>query len=338
MRIRNSRPWSPENKEKLKKLGEHYGIEHLYSNDDYEKLLASGLIDAVYLANTNDQHESYTLLAAKHGIHVLCEKPMAMTEASCQRMLEACEKTKAKFMVAYRLHFHPAFLRAIEIARSGDIGDVRLFDSLFVEPIPDKDSRLQKKNGVGPLDYIGIYCINSARALFGAEPVSGQAFASDDGSEKFSEVPEMVSAVLEFPHGRMASFTCGFNSEYRANFRVVGTKGDVFVDRAYAMKGAMTLTLTQKGKSKQEVFEANDQFGAEIFYFSNCILKDLLPQPSAREGLADVRWLRGLEDSIQKSQPTRLTEVAPEKRPTPAQALNFAPIAPPLLVGITEPF
>src|SRR5205085_7973206 len=105
--------------EKLTKLSRKYKVEQTFSYDEYDQLLQSGAIDAVYIALPNHLHNEYTIRAARAGIHVLCEKPMAVTDVECIEMIRGCDENKVKLMVAYRLHFDKANLSAIEVVRSG---------------------------------------------------------------------------------------------------------------------------------------------------------------------------------------------------------------------------
>ena len=90
---------------KLEKLGERYSVTKLYSYDEYDELLKSGDIDAVYIALPNHEHEDYTIRAARRGIHVLCEKPLALSERQCRRMIRAAEKNDVKLMTALQKDF-----------------------------------------------------------------------------------------------------------------------------------------------------------------------------------------------------------------------------------------
>ena len=102
---------------KLDELGARYGVRTLAHYDDLDELLASGRVDAVFIAVPNDLHAEMTMIAARHGVHVLCEKPMAPTEAECMQMIRTCEQRRVKLMIGYRLHFQAANLVAVEIAR-----------------------------------------------------------------------------------------------------------------------------------------------------------------------------------------------------------------------------
>src|SRR2546423_11704856 len=103
---------------KLKKLGREYGVAAQYSYDQFEECLEEAQIEAVYIALPNDMHEEYTIRAARAGVHVLCEKPLAVTAKECQRMISECRRHRVKLMTAYRLHFDPANLEAIELLQS----------------------------------------------------------------------------------------------------------------------------------------------------------------------------------------------------------------------------
>jgi predicted dehydrogenase len=114
---------------KLEALGRHYGVERLCSYDEVDELFASGEVDAVYIALPNDMHKEFTVRAARAGIHVLCEKPMAVTARECEQMIRAARQARVKLMIAYRLHFERANLEAAKLARGGAIGELRFFSS-----------------------------------------------------------------------------------------------------------------------------------------------------------------------------------------------------------------
>ncbi len=322
--------------EKRGPLAARYGVAHTYDYDHYDECLRSGEIDAVYLAVPNHLHRQYAERAACAGVHVLCEKPLADNEEDGHAMVQACAAAGVKLMVAYRLHLHESFLTAIDVARSGRLGEPRLFTSLFVEPIPAGDMRLRK--GAGPLESIGVYCQNAARHLFADEPEDAFALAGSDGSDRFREVEETASVILRFPRGRVATFTCGFNAPYRSDFRLTGTAGDLFVNRAYGMKGEMTGVLTVQGLSEELRFAADDQFGAELTYFSGCVLEGRKPQPSGAEGLADLRVQTAVRRSLRSGKVERVDALPPPRRPEPAQRIKLPPTPEPELIKVKAPF
>lgn len=298
---------------KRKELSEHYDLERTWDYDQYDELLASGDIDAVFIALPNDMHRDFTVRALQAGIHVLCEKPMAITSDDCRQMIAA--SGDAKLMIAYRLHFEEATLQAIERVKSGEIGEPRFFHSEFSMTVKPDDIRLQRKHGGGTLYDIGVYCINAARHLFQAEPIEAMALAVADTRPRFEEVDEMTSAILRFPGDRLASFTCSFGAADYSSYRVIGTEGVLRVEPGYDYSAKITHHLLRDGKESRRAFPARDQFAGEIAYFSECVLGNRDPQPSGAEGLADIQVVEALLQSARDGAAVPLSIEPPAERP-----------------------
>jgi predicted dehydrogenase len=324
-------------KEKLARLGKKYAVAKTYSYQHYGECLNSGAIDAVYIALPNSLHCEYAVRAARAGIHVLCEKPMAVTERECEKMLRAARGNDVKMMVAYRLHFEETNLKAIEAVNSGKIGEPRIFNSVFTMQVVPGDIRLRKETGGGTLYDIGIYCINAARYLFRSEPLEIFASVARNGDRRFAEVEEMASAVMHFPGDRLANFTCSFGAADVSAYQVVGTKGDLRVSPAYEMVDDLRQYLTINGKTTERKFAKRDQFGAELMYFSDCILKNKEPEPSASEGLIDIQIIRALYKSAKTGKSVKLGKLATDARPSMAQEIKLPPVAKPDLINARSP-
>ena len=312
--------------EKLEKLGRRYKVKTRCSYDQFEDCLASGAVDAVYITLPNHLHREYAERAARARVHVLCEKPMAVTEDDCRAMIEAAEENGVKLMVAYRLHFEEANLRAIDLVQAGRLGEPRLFDSVFTMEVKEGDIRLGPRDlGGGTLYDIGIYCINAARNLFATEPIEVSGFSANNGDIRFRQCEEMTSAVLRFPGERVATFTCSFGAADVSSYRVVGTKGDLEMDPAYEYAGELTQRVTINGRSRERVFPKRDQFAPELVSFSECILTGASPEPSGQEGLADVRVIRALYRSADTGRPVALEPLTKENRLSLDQELRRPP-------------
>ena len=318
---------------KREAMQQKYGVEKAYAYEDYERCLASGGIDAVYIALPNHLHCEYAERAARAGVHVLCEKPMALDEAQCERMAAAARAAGVKLMIAYRLHFERANLEAIETARSGRIGEPRLFNSTFVTPVVPGNVRVRRETGGGVLWDIGIYCINAARGLFRDEPIEVGATAIG----RADEVEESVSAWLRFPDGRLASFTASFGAAKVSAYRIAGTKGDLAVDPAYEYAKPLKHRLTIDGEMRERRFAKRDQFAPELLYFSDCVLQNRDPEPSAEEGLADVRTIRALYASAASGRPVALQPYERRERQSLEQEIRRPPIEKPQVVRAQAP-
>ena len=291
---------------KRKQLSARYDIPHTYSYREYDRCLREGEIDAVYIALPNNMHRDYAVRAARAGIHVLCEKPMAVTAAECAQMIQSARRGGVKLMIAYRLHFDEANMTAVQMLHSNKIGPPRLFNSTFTMQVRPGDIRVQRKFGGGPLYDIGIYCINAARYLFGEEPVEVSAFSASGADRRFKEVDEMTGALLRFPQDRLASFICSFGAADVSAYEVVGTKGRLHVEPAYEYVGALKQFITIDGKTKERTFRRSDQFAPELLSFSDCILSGRNPEPSGEEGMNDVRIIEALLQSAKTRRPVTL--------------------------------
>ena len=301
---------------KRRALGRKYGVSTVLDYEELPELFQSGEIDAVYIALPNHLHRDHAVAAARAGIHVLCEKPMAVTEEECLDMIAAARAGDARLMIAYRLHLERSNLTAIEQVRSGRLGDVRLFQSVFTMQVQAGNVRLEPiARGGGTLYDIGIYCINAARHLFGSEPTEVLAASVTDTDKRFRECDEMTAAVLRFPGGRLASFISSFGAADEGSYEIFGTKGELRARNAYYYSRPITHELTIDGKKKRRRFERRDQFAAELVYFSECIRTGREPEPSGHDGLADVRVIRALYESARTGTPVRIAPLKKSQTP-----------------------
>lgn len=323
---------------KLEKLGARLAVGHLYTYEDYDRCLESGEVDAVYIGLPNHLHREYAIRAAEAGVHVLCEKPMALTAEDGRAMIEAAEANDVRLMVAYRLHFEEANLEAVRIAAEGRLGQLRYFSAAFNTVVDDPDNiRLQAETGGGPLFDIGIYCINASRYIFGEEPEAVWATAARRDDERFREVPEMVAAALRFPGDRLASFTCSFGAADTDVYRVLGTEGELVVEPAFQLGADYGHRLTVDDETRRTTYPERDQFGPELIHFSDCVREGREPGPSGREGVADVRIIEAMRRSIASGEWTELEPFDTGGRPSPEQGMHCPPVEAPELVGASEP-
>lgn len=316
--------------EKRNALAKRHNLEHVGDYDELEAVLSRGKIDAVYIAVPNSSHRSFTERAARIGVHVLCEKPMAETVEDCEAMIAVCRQHDVRLMIAYRLHFDEANLRAVEIVQTGKLGKPRIFSSVFSQQVRPDDVRTRRELGGGSIYDMGVYPINAARYLFRAEPdeVFATAFNTDERMEQ--GVDETATAVLRFPGGRVAQLTSSLCAAPVSTFRVIGTEGDLRVEPAFGM-GELTHHLTVDGKTTTHNFSAHDQFAPELIAFSRWILDGTEPVASGEEGLADVRIVQAILESSRSGKVVRLMPFERIQRPDISHVMKkpaHKPIAP----------
>jgi len=310
---------------KRRKLGRRHRVQS-YGYEACAELFASGAVDAAYIALPNHLHCAYAVLAAEAGVHVLCEKPMAVSVAECEEMIRAARTRRVKLMIAYRLHFEEANLSAVELVRSRKLGEPRLFTSTFTLQVKAGNIRTQRAAGGGALFDIGIYCIQAASQLFRCDPIEVVATSASSDDPRFREVDETTSAILRFPGDRIATFTASFGAADVSSYRLVGTKGDLRVEPAYEYHGQLAHHLTVAGRSTKRRFPKRDQFAAELIYFSECVRRNLEPEPSGLEGMIDVKIIEALRLSATTGRSVPLPDFPRERRPSLRQQRRLPPV------------
>ena len=321
---------------KLAELGDRYNVRRRIDYSGLDALFDSGEIEAVYIAVPNDAHAEMTLVAARHGIHVLCEKPMAPTEAECMQMIRACAHRRVKLMVAYRLHFEAANLIAVEVTRGGEVGQPRVFSSTFTMQVRPGNTRTQPRRGSGPIYDIGVYCVNAARYLFRAEPIEVLALKAAGRDPRFTSIDEAYAVTLRFPDEQLAQFVCSFGAFSRAHYEVIGTDGVITLDHAYEYDEEMTMRVEGMHGTKTRMFPKRDQIAAEVEYFARCVREDIEPEPSGWEGLADVRILQAIQASARFGRAVPIDAIPRPRRPDLGQQLQYPGHEQPHLVDVAS--
>jgi len=201
------------------------GIARAYGS--YDELLADPEVEAVYNPLPNHLHVPWSIRAAEAGKHVLCEKPIALSVAECRSLIAARDRAGVKIGEAFMVGTHPQWLRARELARSGEVGELRAVVTAFSYFNRDpKDIRNMPECGGGALLDIGCYPIFISRFLFGEEPVRVQGLVERDpefGTDR------LTSAVLDFPSGQ-SIFTCSTQLVPYQRVQILGSRGRIDIE------------------------------------------------------------------------------------------------------------
>jgi len=297
-------------RDKAERIAAQYGVptDSIYSYEDFDRIAANHAVDAVIVCLPNSMHAEYTIRAAKAGKHVFCEKPMAISSAECAQMIDACNTAHVKLMIAYRLHYEPITLKALDLVRSGRLGRLQLMEGAFGFNIGPNEWRTNKElAGGGSVFDVGIYCVNAFRMFAGEEPIGiqGQVSTLDKGDPRFAEVEENVAWTMRFPSGALATGTSTYGSNMGGFCRLHGPLGWIDVSpygyqgmrvqgwcAASAERGAPTITLDETSPEPDPM-----QFVHETDHFSECILGDRTPNTPGEEGLADLVCIEGIYKS-----------------------------------------
>ena len=169
--------------------------KNIYNYDNMADMANNPDIDVVYVVTPNALHAEHTIKAAKAGKHVLSEKPMEVSVAKCQQMIDACKQAGRQLAVGYRLHFEPNHLECVRLAREKVFGNLKMIEASFGFGIGDPTQwRLNKElSGGGPMMDVGIYALQATRYLTGEEPTQVSAVTTTTDTEKFKGIEESIT-------------------------------------------------------------------------------------------------------------------------------------------------
>lgn len=254
----------------------------------YEAMLADPDIDAIYNPLPNHLHVPMTLAAAAAGKHVLCEKPIALNAREAEQLREI--PSGIVVSEAFMVRWHPQWQRARQIARSGELGDLRAIRGVFSYYLTDPNNvRNRFDIGGGGTYDVGCYPVAGSRFLFESEPLRVVSLLDRDPELK---TDRLGSVILDFDGGRQASFVCSTQAARCQSLELIGTKGRVeLVVPFNAPTDQATAILVDAGYSpdghlsRREIMPPCDQYTEQANAFCRAIL-DKTP----------LEW--GVEDAI----------------------------------------
>jgi len=259
----------------------------------YEALLRDPEIDAVYIPLPNAQHCEWTVRAAEHGKHILCEKPLGLNAAECRQMIAAADRHQVRLMEAFMYRYTDRTAQVLQVIRRGLLGEIRFVDACFRYPMTNAGSiKLRPELGGGALYDVGCYPVNLiglvADELVG-QPGSGTARPESVSvqSVRAGGVDLAFSALLKYPSGLLASAHCGFTSQKRVAAEIFGARGLLEIPETYFdAPGALALTV---GDERREIpVAASDRYRLEIEDFAAAILTGRAPLCGLAESLRNA--------------------------------------------------
>jgi predicted dehydrogenase len=283
--------------EKARQTASQLGIPKAYSS--YEELLTDPEVDAVYNPLPNHLHVPWSIKALEAGKHVLCEKPIALTAAEAQDLLDAAhEHPQLKVMEAFMYRHHPQWQRTQQLVAQGEIGDLRTIQSFFsyYNVDPNNIRNLAGMGGGGLMD-IGCYCISLSRFIFDGEPhrVSG-IVEYDPGFQ----VDRLVSAVLDFGRGT-ATFTCATQLSPYQRVNIFGTAGRVEIEIPFNAPADRPCRMWhQHGSETDEILlDVCNQYTIQGDLFSQAVLNDTDVPTPLEDAVANMKVIEAIVRSAE---------------------------------------
>jgi len=304
------------NPDKLRRVGDAYGVPNdaRHSYDTFEKIASDKRIDAVYIVLPTGLHAEWAIRGFAAGKHVLCEKPMALSSADCERIIAAARNAKRKLMIAYRSHFEPYNLEAMRLMKQKAIGTIRLVrteQSYRMEPTsPGENWRTNRAlAGGGPLEDFGIYGLQAALYLTGEMPerISANAFRPA-GDSRFAEIFAHVSSQWLFPSGAVAHLATSYDSAGTNFAQVRGTGGALIMDPATSYAGQKMRIENRDGRELTPG-DPDVQFARQLDHFASAVRDNTAIRTPGEMGLRDLRLMEAIYASARSR---RTVNLAPD--------------------------
>lgn len=300
--------------DKMAAIAKQYGIDpaSCYSYADVARIRDNAAVEAVYVVTPNALHRRDVLAAAAAGKHVLCEKPMATSAPDCRDMIAATKAANVKLMIAYRMQYQPHAREAIKLVRGGKLGTVVLMDMINNQNQGDPAQWRQVRAlaGGGSLPDVGLYCLNTARAVLGEEPSEvSAAIWSPAGDPRFTEVEDNVSFTLRFPSGAIANCLTSYSTHELRRLKLMGTSAWLEMENAFAYEGQrlrVAELVDGKEQNSERTIPAKNQFALELDHFADCVRSGRVPRTPGEEGLQDQLIMDAIYAAAKSGRPVRL--------------------------------
>ena len=286
--------------EALSRFATEYNVQNTYN--DLRQMVEKQQPDILVVATWPSSHLKNVLEAVRCGIKgILVEKPIAVNTSQLEQMIQVTERANINLMEAFMYRHHPLTLGVKQKIEEGAIGDVRYVRSTFSTQLTDRQNwRLRGDLGGGAVMDLGCYCINIIRHLVGCEP----QFAWATGKyEPLNNVWETLIGTLDFGDGVTGQFDCSFGWTWRECYEVAGTKGSLFVQKAWGNgEGESHFTVNGETVSVNGV----NPYAAEILNLCEALENGTPLRLPIADALGNMRVIDALHESAHTGQRMRL--------------------------------
>lgn len=283
------------NEEKLKAYAEPFAPKKLYT--DYQALLDDENVDAVYLPLPNGIHMEWVEKAAKAGKHILCEKPMALTEEQVREMFAAAKANGVLLEEAYAYRHAQLAQKVKEIVDSGAIGRIRYLESKHSTFDTNRSGiRYQKGNGGGAVYDVTCYNVSLASYLLGKDPEDMSVYC---GFDKETGVDTSDAVMLRYEEGVTAMLYAGLDAYRRGCYSILGDTGRIDVDHKFNSSGVCHIRVSTGARPQGAEYVdetttdytiwVEDNYKREIELFSDAVLNGTPLTISEEESLRTAR-------------------------------------------------
>jgi glucose-fructose oxidoreductase len=293
--------------EKAVRWKQQYNIpeKNIYNYQSFDEVANNADIDVMYIVLPPSMHAEYSIRAAKAGKHVWCEKPMAMTVAECQSMIDACNKNKVKLSIGYRLHHEPNTQMITRFGKEKKYGNI-LKVSAAAGYFDNRTHHWKqiKSLGGGSMYDMGVYPLNATRYATNEEPVFVTARQSTTRPEIYKEVDETMHFQLEFPGGAAADCETSFGKNMNS-LHVTAANGWYKLEPFSAYSGVQG-EISDGTKIPAAITEVPQEQVRQMEDNANAIMNKTAVLVPGEEGLKDIRVVEAIYRSVKENKRVRI--------------------------------
>ena len=307
------------NEQRLKEKGEKYGVTRLYT--DVNDMVKNEQLDAVSVCTWNCAHAKCTIAALNAGMHVLCEKPMAMNAQEAKDMMAAAEKSGKLLMVGFVRRYGNDMDVLLDFIRSGFFGDIYYSKVNYIRRNGNPGGWFgdKSRSGGGPLIDLGVHVIDFVRyALGNPKPVSvyGATFhklgnrphiksavsyaSADKASEDVCDVEDMATALIRFDNGAVLNVETSFClnvDDNRGTIELFGEKAGAKIDPELKLVSEANGYMTDVTLKFPTALSFDGLFQKEIDHYVDCVLGKCECRSPAEDGYELMRILDAAYES-----------------------------------------
>lgn len=272
----------------------------------YQAMLDSGEVDAVYISLPNHLHAEWTIRALKAGLHVLCEKPFAISLEEVDAMIAAARVSGRRLAEAFMYRHHPQTRVIGEWVQSGRLGKIVLVRGIFNFKMLNRDGNVRlypADLGGGCLWDVGVYPVSLAQYIYGSPPaeVIGLQQLGDTG------VDEVFAGQLRYPAGGLAQIASSFRTPYHTHLEILGEKGSLTATRPFTNVDEGSLMFSpDQGEAKQIVIPNQELYLGQIEDMNTAILDGSPNYLTLEESRSHVATVLALYESARRGMPVVL--------------------------------
>ncbi len=192
----------------------------------FEDVVRDPSLEAVILCTPHEVHAKQAISAAERGKHVFCEKPLCLTLADAERVVQACERAEVVLGIGHERRFEPPIVDLITRITAGELGTILQIEGNFSQDkflsLPPDNWRIRGAGSVGPMTATGIHVLDLSTAILG--PAKRVAASVRNLATSF-ENGDSLSVMIDFENGGAALISAILATPFDGRFAVYGSLG-----------------------------------------------------------------------------------------------------------------